>query len=263
MARLVPSLAGWLREPRLRDLDLDDAASVPAVRATIESKASVRRCYEHWYRSLAGVLPRSGLVVELGSGATGHLARRHIPHIVTSDIRAIEGVDRVVDACELPFGQGIVAGLAMINCFHHLPKAGDFLRSAGHCVSAGGRIAMIEPWCTPWSRFVYRYLHHEPMDPTRTDWSAIGSGPLSGANIALPWIVFERDRARFEREYPQWEIVQLRPMMPCSYLLSGGIGFRPLVPDVVHQLAHRIESALPQRLCAMFALIELRRTGHG
>jgi SAM-dependent methyltransferase len=255
-------LADELCDPRLRGLDLDDSASVPAVRAVIQSKPSLLRCYESWYRVLAATLPRRGLVVEIGSGATAFIARRHLPHIVTSDIRSIDGVDCVIDACKLPFARGALAGLAMVNCFHHLPKADDFLRSAGRCVSAGGCIAMIEPWCTPWSRFVYRSLHHEPLDPKRKEWSAVGSGPMSGANTALPWIVFDRDRTRFEREYPQWSISQVRLMMPCAYLLSGGISARPPIADAVHRIACRLERMLPHRLCAMFALIELRRTEH-
>ncbi len=29
---------------------------------------------------------------------------------------------------------------------------------------------MIEPWVTPWSRIIYKYLHHEPFDPHETEW---------------------------------------------------------------------------------------------
>jgi hypothetical protein len=30
---------------------------------------------------------------------------------------------------------------------------------------------MIEPWVTPWSRFVYNLLHHEPFDPETPSWN--------------------------------------------------------------------------------------------
>src|SRR5262249_31802772 len=36
---------------------------------------------------------------------------------------------------------------------------------ATRCVRSGGVVAMIEPWVTPWSRFVYTRLHHEPFQP--------------------------------------------------------------------------------------------------
>ena len=73
---------------------------------------------------------------------------------------------------------------------------------------------MIEPWVTPWSRLIYTKLHHEPFNPESEKWDFPSSGPLSGANGALPWIVFCRDRHLFEERYPQWEIVTIKPMMP-------------------------------------------------
>ena len=56
-------------------------------------------------------------------------------------------------------------------------------------------------WVTRWSRWIYGRFHHEPFDPQRADWEFPLSGPLSGANGALPWIIFQRDREQFEREW--------------------------------------------------------------
>ena len=81
---------------------------------------------------------------------------------------------------------------------------------------------MVEPWVTFWSRFVYGRLHHEPFHPESVSWSFPSSGPLSGANIAIPWIVFSRDRTQFEKEYPELQIEQVRPFLQGRYLLSGG-----------------------------------------
>jgi hypothetical protein len=115
---------------------------------------------------------------------------------------------------------------------------------------------------TAWSRFVYERLHHEPLDVSAARWEFPLSGPLSGANIALPWIVFQRDRAQFEREFPQWEVRRVEPMMPIRYLLSGGMSLRSLVPDWTFGLWRWTESVLQplRNHLAMFALIVLRRT---
>jgi hypothetical protein len=61
---------------------------------------------------------------------------------------------------------------------------------------------MIEPWVTPWSRLVYTRMHHEPFVPAAAQWEFLTTGPLSGANGALPYILFSRDRAQFELEFP-------------------------------------------------------------
>ena len=89
---------------------------------------------------------------------------------------------------------------------------------------------MIEPWVTAWSRFVWGRLHHEPFLPDRADWTIPSSGPLSGANGALPWIVFERDHNIFAERFPEWEIQSIRLNLPLRYLLSGGVSLRALMP---------------------------------
>jgi hypothetical protein len=120
---------------------------------------------------------------------------------------------------------------------------------------------MIEPWVTPWSRFIYRHLHHEPFDPLVKDWEFSSSGPLSGANIALPWIVFGRDRRVFEREFTQWRIEKIRHDMPFAYLLSGGVSLRSLMPGWSFHAWRKLESLLSPyyECCAMFAKIVLGR----
>src|SRR5262244_3270831 len=63
---------------------------------------------------------------------------------------------------------------------------------ATRCVRLGGVVAMIEPWVTPWSRFVYTRLHHEPFQPEAEQWEFPVRRPRSGANGALPYIIFVR-----------------------------------------------------------------------
>ena len=120
---------------------------------------------------------------------------------------------------------------------------------------------MIEPWVTAWSRLVWGPLHHEPFEPQADSWTIPESGPLSGANGALPWIVFERDRERFETEFPAWEIVSIRLDRPVSYLLSGGVSMRSLMPGWSFGAWRRLERRLAPWMSALgtFAVIVLRR----
>ena len=120
---------------------------------------------------------------------------------------------------------------------------------------------MVEPWVTTWSKFIYTKLHHEPFRPDATEWEFPATGPLSGANGALPWILFSRDRAQFELEFPGWKIEQVKPIMPFRYLLSGGVSLRSLTPVVSFSLWKGIEKSLDQfrDQLAMFAFICLRR----
>ena len=120
---------------------------------------------------------------------------------------------------------------------------------------------MIEPWVSLWSQFIYRRLHHEPFQPEATAWELPPSGPLSGANGALPWMIFARDRAQFEQEFPEWHIQTIKPGLPFRYLISGGVSLRSLMPEAtmhcLRWLEHRLQPWM--RTWAMFAEIILVR----
>ena len=120
---------------------------------------------------------------------------------------------------------------------------------------------MIEPWVTPWSRFINTHFHHEPFRPDAADWSFPSTGPLSGANGAIPWMVFVRDRHKFELEFPRLAIEQIRPFLPFRYLVSGGVGMRSLMPFCLHGFWTRLERLLEPEMhtLAMFAFIALRK----
>jgi hypothetical protein len=93
------------------------------------------------------------------------------------------------------------------------------------------------------------------------EWEFPSTGPLSGANGALPWIVFERDRKRFEQEFPDWRIHRIEIQMPFRYLVSGGLSMRGLVPGWTFRFWRAFERALQPMMpsLGMFALIALQR----
>ncbi|NPU83045.1 MAG: class I SAM-dependent methyltransferase [Syntrophaceae bacterium] len=249
-----------LLHPLTRGLDVDDPATTEVRRRIIRSKPFLHRIYEEWYTGIVACLPGGeGPVVELGSGA-GHL-EDFLPGVVKTEILPCPHVAVVLDAGFLPFSDTSVRALVMTDVFHHLPKPEAFLREAARCLRPGGSVLMIEPWVTAWSRFVYRRLHPEPFEPDAESWEFPSKGPLSGANSALPWIVFGRDRDRFQAEFPLLRLESVEPMMPILYLLSGGVSLRNLQPGWTFPLWRSLEQALKPLWpsIAMFARIVLRR----
>jgi SAM-dependent methyltransferase len=161
----------------------------------------------------------------------------------------------------MPFVDGSLRGIIFTDVLHHIPNVRHFFSEASRCLRSGGKILMIEPWVTPWSRFVFKNFHHEPFCPEAQDWAFPSTGPLSGANGAIPWIVFMRDREIFLTEFPDLAIENLRPFMPFRYLISGGVGMRGMMPGFTHPLWMRLERMLGSQMSrlAMFAFISLRR----
>ena len=201
----------------------------------------------------------SGKVLEIGSA--GGLAQSVMPEALRSDVFACEGVDVVLDSRSIPVAEQSLRAIVMTNVFHHIPDVERFLAESERALTQGGRIIMWEPWITPWSRLIYRYVHHEPFDPEVPSWAFPQGGPLSSANEALAWIVFSRDAARFNKTFPDLDIPELRLEMPLCYLLSGGISFRSFVPGVAYRAVRAFEkllSPLNEHL-AMFAFVVIEK----
>lgn len=254
----------WIRQifahPLTRGLDIDAPQTTGLRRRIIRDKPLLRSIYGHWYRLLIEAIPQrrevAGRVLELGSGAG--FFRDLLPEAICSDVLTLPGIDVVADAQDLAFADQSLRAIVMTNVLHHLPDATRFFGVAGRCIRPGGVVAMIEPWVSPWSTFVYSKLHHEPFDPNG-DWRVQDSGPLSGANGALPWILFHRDRTLFETTFPMWRIERVRPMMPLQYLVSGGVSLRSLWPNWAAGTIRWAERLMTGQ--AMFSLVVLRRVG--
>jgi SAM-dependent methyltransferase len=242
-------------------MDIDDPRTTQLRRQVVQEKGFLRQIYQEWYEAIAATLPpRTGPVLELGSGA-GFL-KDFVPDLITSEVFYCPRIDLVLNAMSLPFAADTLSGIVMTDVFHHVSQPRRFFTEATRCVRPGGVIAMIEPWVTPWSRLIYARLHHEPFNPEADKWEFPMSGPLSGANGALPYILFERDRVQFEHEFPMWHIQAIKPIMPFRYLVSGGISLRSLMPGWSFRIWRYFENAMHPWVnnLAMFAHIELKRS---
>lgn len=250
-------LKSLLAHPLTRGADLDDPKTTALRRRIVREKKFLRRIYEEWYSIIARSLPAGGApVLELGSGAG--FMDEFVPGLITSEIFHCPGVRIVLDGQRLPFADASLRAIVMTDVMHHLPNVRAFFTEATRCIRVGGAISMIEPWVSGWSKLIYRKLHHEPFLPAAQQWEFPATGPLSGANGALPWIVFVRDRQIFQREFPHWRIESIRPMMPLRYLVSGGVSMRSLMPSFTFPIWRAVDSALTP-IAPMFAHIVLRR----
>ncbi len=261
MGRVISLLKTVLSEPLTRGLDIDDPLTTALRQRIVKRKKFLYRIYDEWYTLIAATLPPApGAVLELGSGS-GFLGE-FIPGLITSDIMPCPGVRVMLDGLQLPFADGSLRGIVMTDVLHHLPDQRRVFREAARCVRPGGVVSMVEPWVTPWSRFIHAMLHAEPFEPQSAEWGFPPKGPLSGANGALPWILFRRDVQQFHQEFPQWRVEAARPFMPFRYIVSGGVTMRGFMPHVTFGAWRRFEGLLhPLRdQLAIFAHITLRRT---
>jgi SAM-dependent methyltransferase len=255
MLKIIPS------HPLTHGFDSDSPETSELRKIIIQEKRFLNRIYQEWYHQILEYIPNDvhGQVLELGSG--GGFLGEIFPEVIKSDIIFLSTINAVVDAHNLPFKSDSLRAIVMTNVFHHIPHPVDFFRSAVNCICPGGRIIMIEPWVSTWSQFVYSKLHQEPFDPNAIEWQFPPQGPLSGANSAMPWILFHRDKDKFFQTFPEWSINHLELMMPVRYLLSGGVSFRGIMPNFTYYMWKWIEGRLDPVMSkiAMFAFISLER----
>jgi SAM-dependent methyltransferase len=232
-----------------------------------QRKASLRRVYGSWFRTLRNACGPGAPIVEVGCGPG--LFKEQYQEVVATDVEPNPYADRVVDAAALPFADGEVASLVLLDVFHHLPRPVEFLREAARVLRPGGRVAMIEPWLGLAGHVFYRFVHHEACDlgvDASDPWHGEGKDPLDG-NVALPSLFFRRG-GELERLDLPLAVVRREPSAGLAWMLSGGFQPFTLLPASLVGVAESVDRliSLVPRLTASRCLIVLEkdlRTGGG
>jgi SAM-dependent methyltransferase len=265
MLNIKNTLRELMLHPMVRGLDLDSIEATEIHTELIRNKAFLRKQYEWYYAKFVSAHDSSppGVRLEIGSGA-GFLHER-IPDLVTSDLRPGARVDIRASACDLPFESQSVGTIFMLNVLHHIPDVRRFFSEATRVLCPNGRVILIEPYVSMMSKGLYQALHHEPFDPASRDWELPNAEPMSTSNGALPWIVFVRDRLQFEAEFPELEIHDVDPHTALTYVLSGGVSMRSLLPGIAFGPVAALEKSLGPaiRHIASMMTVELRHQKKG
>lgn len=250
----------FLKLPEAKEItDLDDPLVTLLHSRVINSKPFLKRLYKEFYSEFKdSINDGSKVLIELGSG--GGFIKEVFPRVFTSDVISLSHLDIRFSALEIPFQDQTVDAYFMIDVLHHINDPVMFFRELGRSLKTGGKIVMIEPANTVWGRFIYSHFHHEPF-VTSAGWGFEKKGPLTSANGALPWIIFCRDRERFERDFPSLKITKIRFHTPFRYLVSGGVSMRQMLPSFSYTLVKGLETALTplNKYLGMFMTIELQK----
>lgn len=246
-------MPGLLAEPSLAGLSVGSPEFFARQKELILERPLLKRCYDDWYaRLLADTrsVTSPGLLLELGSG--GSCLKDLEPAFITSDVIP-DVAERVIDACQLPFENGALRAIALTHVLHHVPDVDRFFREAVRTLVPGGVITMIEVAHTPFARFFFDRFHPEPYDDARAEWAFGQQDSMMDSNQALSWMIFVRDRARFETLFPDLEIECLSFTRWFTYLVSGGVTKRDIVPRFMIPLLEGVETLLTP-LRPLFAL---------
>ena len=254
-----------LAEPRLAGVDVDRPDLVDVHRRILATKPLTRAVFSELYRECRAAdercLTGDGLRVEIGAGSS--FLKELYPDVLTTDIKDAPGIERIVDAMAMPFGDGSVRAVYAIHAFHHLSDPAAFLKELERVLQPGGGCILVEPYYGPLASFMFRRIFTtEGFDPHQRSWQTPTSGPMAGANQALSYVVLVRDAREVARRFTDLEIVERRPLRNwLRYTLSGGVNFRTLAPGWADPVLGAVEWVLSPlaRWLAIHQLIVLRR----
>ena len=222
----------------------------------------LRRIYREWFELVAAQFARvPGVTVELGCGGA-HL-REVVPDVVETDVEPTPWADAVVDAEQMAYADRSVANLALVDVFHHLSSVERFLTEATRVLAPGGRIVVLDAYCSLLSTLAYSRFHHERLnldaDPFRED-SSIAGDPMD-ANIARTTLVFFRHAHVLEERWPELTIVDRRLLSFVAYPLSGGYSRPQILPKWAYTPVMALERTLTpaRRLLAFRCLVTIER----
>lgn len=228
----------------------------PDARARLEHHADVwrdrpliREIYAGYHAMICAELSAvPGANIEVGAGH-GSFSSSH-GNILSCDLVSCPWLDCAADALHLPFRDGSLSNIVMVDVLHHLVAPGRFFEQACRALAPGGRIVLLEPYSSPISWIAWRYFHNEDVtfkaDPLSGDSDSAacsGDDPWE-ANSAIPTLLFWRDLQKFLIMFPALEVVRRRRFDLLVYPLSGGFEQRQLVPLKLVPLLRWVEKKI-------------------
>ncbi|WP_339728439.1 methyltransferase domain-containing protein [uncultured Gimesia sp.] len=241
----MKALINILRSPSLEQVDIDGDERISIHRKMFEQKKMLRVVFKEFHyifnRINQRYLSGEGLEIEIGAGIAP--MKDSYPQVLATDIVGNANTDKVLDAEAMDLENESVRVFYGQNCFHHFPHPDRFFEELDRTLVPGGGAIILEPYYGPFAAFLYKRLFKtEGFDKSFPSWETPSSGPMNGANQALSYLVFVRDRKEFERKHPSLSIVHEEVMSNyLKYLLSGGLNFRQLCPDILIPLVSFME----------------------
>ncbi|MHC8440595.1 MAG: class I SAM-dependent methyltransferase [Candidatus Eutrophobiaceae bacterium] len=237
-----------LRHPLVRDIDPDKLDRLQNHKRMLTLKPMLREIFEEFHQVFKRLDERfftvEGQRVELGAGALP--LKVLLPEVLATDVCHSSDLDVMLDAGALPFPESSVRAIYAQNCFHHFPHPEEFFRELERVLPVGGGAILIEPYHGWFASIFYgRLFRMEGFDKKAKRWDSAIPGVMSSANQALSYVIFSRDRERFQQQHPNLRIVHRELCANyLKYMLSGGWNFRQALPNFAIPLVEAVQFLL-------------------
>jgi len=204
-------------------------------------------------------------ILEIGSGTSP--IKHFYPNIKTSDILPLDHCDYKFDALKIDDLNELDGKtfdiITFSNVLHHIEKPLDFLLKCEKRLNENGRLIFLEPYLSFFSRFIYKYIHHELTDESiiKPEINCI-QGPLSSSNSALPYLIFVKNNQWCSLVKEKFDIKQIFYFTSLSYFFTGGISHKFPIPHFIYRGIFIIDSFLTRlfpKLLSSFFILQLEK----
>ncbi len=210
-----------------------------------------------------------GISLEVGGGPA--YLREMIPDLISTDLVLCPWLDTVADAHHLPFKSNSVTNIMGLDILHHLEAPMTFLKEAQRVLVDGGRLMLVEPWVSPFSYLIYRYMHQEDCDLSAKPFAEKIPGSTQQkkafeGNQAIPYLLFgPKNLQSTLASVPSLKPALIERFCLFAYLLS--FGFKPvnLLPESLYPWVSKFEQAtLPlwRSLAALRVFLVFEKQGN-
>ena len=214
-------------------------------------KPVLARVYRPWFEALLAQIPHQGRALEVGAGP-GFLAEearrgRKDVRLLAMDVLQVPWNDVVGDGLRLPVGGGTLQAVLGLDLVHHLARPAAFFAEVARALGPSGRLAVVEPWVTPLSFPIYRWLHQEGCTLGLDPWDPFGVGEGTKdafeGDAAVVWSLVRRTSAARWKELG-WKPPRVRVLNAFAYLLSLGFKKGSLLPPGFAPAVQALDGAL-------------------
>lgn len=244
----VDMLSGFFLEDKIKNVDLDDQDRMLFHQMILEKKTLLQDVFSQFHHQMIALdnecLGHSeGIRLEIGAGVCP--MNKTAQDILVTDFVPSAGSDIVLDAQCMGIRSETVRTVYGQNCFHHFSDPRKFFNEITRVLIPGGRLILLEPYYGLLAGVLFKHMFKsEGFDKEAAEWETPIKGPMNGANQALSYIIFERDKALFHSEFPQLKIVHQHICTNgFSYLASGGLNFKQLIPHTMEKFLAKVEKA--------------------
>jgi len=229
-----------------------------------------KKLYQRQFASVSNLDKKK--VLEIGSGTSP--LKVFYSNIMTSDVLKLDYLDYIFDCHDIDkfdlIPDGSLDVITMTNVLHHLKAPVTFLINASQKVKPGGKVILAEPYFSAISTLIYKHVHPEPVrfDINNPVLEEV-RGPLTSANIALPYLIYFSDRKWNDQLvlYYDFSIKSARHYTSLAYMFTGGISKSFPVPALIYRLILAADTFwadyLPKIFSSFFILEMTKKRNRG